>query len=178
MCWYAKPSASLEEVQPAVTTWLYPRQPKRMETSLEIVPIVPLGMQKRLTCLTCPECHSRYCSSENSCAPPPEPRITPISRCSASDILAGSSPASHSASVEAAKANGTTRDTCLRSRASTQANSSNSGLSPAILTGKQHGSKREIRFTPDLPDRMADVNASFPMPFGLTTPMPVMTTRG
>src|SRR2546422_8428956 len=32
-------SASVEEVQPAVTTWLYPRNPKRMLISLGIVPI-------------------------------------------------------------------------------------------------------------------------------------------
>src|SRR5205085_8688142 len=126
MCCSAYPIASLEDVQLVVTTWLYPRKPKRMEISLEIVPIVPLGMQNRLTCLTCPECHNRYCSSENSCAPPPEPRITPICRCSSSDMVAGSRPESCSASVEAASASGTTREMCLRSFASTHASSSRS----------------------------------------------------
>ena len=38
-------------------------------------------------------------------------------------------------------------------------------------------SKREISFTPLLPSRMARQNAVFPMPFGLTTPMPVITAR-
>ena len=140
--------------------------------------MVPLGMQKMLTCLTCPLCHNRYCSSENSCAPPPVPRITPISRLSSIDIDAGSSPASRMASVEAAIASGTTRDTCLRSRTSTHASSSKSGISPAICTGKHEASNREMRFTPDLPSRMARQNASFPIPFGLTTPIPVITTRG
>src|SRR5579862_1211606 len=170
--------ASVEEVHPAVTTWLYPRNPKRMEISLESVPMVPLGIQKMLTCFTCPECHRRYCSSENSCAPPPVPSITPISRFSSIDIPEGSIPASWSASLEAAIAKGTTRETCLRSRASTHASSSNSGISPAMLTGRWEGSKREIRFTPDFPASTARQNASFPKPLGLTTPNPVMTTRG
>ena len=82
------------------------------------------------------------------------------------------------ASVEAAIARGTTRETCLRSRASTQASSSNSGISPAMCTGRLEGSKREMRFTPDLPARIARQKASLPMPLGLTTPIPVMTTRG
>ncbi len=140
--------------------------------------MVPLGIQKMLTCFTCPLCQSRYCSSENSCAPPPVPRITPISRFSSIDIAAGSRPASLIASVDAATASGTTRETCLRSRASTQASSSNSGISPAICTGRDEGSKREMRFTPDFPARRARQKASLPMPLGLTTPSPVMTTRG
>src|SRR5438105_6525266 len=178
MCCSAYPIASLEDVQLVVTTWLYPRNPKRIETSLEIVPIVPLGMQNKLTCFTCPECQSRYCSSENSWAPPPEPRITPIWRCSSNDIAAGSRPASFKASVDAAIASGTTRDTCLRSRGSTHPDSSNSGISPAMCTGRSVGSKREIRLTPDLPTSRERQKASLPMPLGLTTPKPVMTTRG
>src|SRR6478609_9273210 len=149
-----------------------------MLISLGRVPMVPLGMQKMLTCLTCPLCQSRYCSSENSWAPPPVPRITPISRFCSMDMAAGSSPASLIASVDAATASGTTRETCLRSRASTQASSSNSGISPAICTGRDEGSKREMRFTPDFPARRARQKASLPMPLGLTTPSPVMTTRG
>ena len=43
------------------------------------------------------------------------------------------------ASVDAAIASGTTRETCLRSCASTQASSSNSGISPAICTGRSEG---------------------------------------
>src|SRR5580704_11093517 len=82
------------------------------------------------------------------------------------------------ASLDAATAKGTTRETCLRSRASTQASSSNSGISPAICTGKSEGSKREMRFTPDFPARIARQKASLPMPLGLTTPIPVITTRG
>src|SRR5215831_485901 len=35
-----------------------------------------------------------------------------------------------------------------------------------------------MRFTPDLPASTARQKASLPRPFGLTTPMPVMTTRG
>ena len=46
---------------------------------------------------------------------------------------------------------GTTRDTCLRSRASTQASSSNSGISPAMCTGKarriEPGDAFDARFT-------------------------------
>src|SRR5271165_5224053 len=178
MCWKPYPMASVEEVHPAVTTWLYPRKPKRILISLGMVPMVPLGIQKTLTCFTCPECHRRYCSSENSWAPPPVPRITPISRFSSIDIAEGSRPASVMASVEAAMASGTTRETCLRSRASTQASSSNSGISPAMCTGREDGSKREIRFTPDFPARRARQKASLPIPLGLTTPSPVITTRG
>src|ERR1035437_10155151 len=87
-----------------VMTWLMPRRPKRMLTSLESVPMVPLGMQNRLTCLTLPVSHSRTCSSENSCAPPPEPSTTPISRCCSSESFVGSMPAAAKASVDAASA--------------------------------------------------------------------------
>ena len=86
-----------------------------MLISLESVPMVPLGMQNRLTFFTWPVSHSRTCSSENSCAPPPEPSTTPISRCCSSDSCETSKPASRSASVDAASASGTTRETCLRS---------------------------------------------------------------
>ena len=124
-----------------VMTWLMPRSPKRMLISLESVPIVPLGMQNRLTCFTLPVSHSRTCSSENSCAPPPEPSTTPISRCCASDSCEVSIPASRNASVEAASASGTTRETCLRSCASTHASSSKPCTSPAICTGRSLASK-------------------------------------
>ena len=86
-------------------------------------------------------------------------------------------PASRSASVDAASASGTTRETCLRSCASTQASSSKSCTSPAICTGRSLGSKLLTRFTPLVPARMARQKASLPMPLGLTTPIPVMTTR-
>ena len=46
--------ASVDEVHPLVTTWLRPRKPKRMLTSLDMVPMVPLGMVKMLTCLIFP----------------------------------------------------------------------------------------------------------------------------
>src|SRR4029077_6015689 len=35
-----------------------------------------------------------------------------------------------------------------------------------------------MRFTPDFPARRARQKAFLPMPLGLTTPSPVMTTRG
>src|SRR5207248_11458437 len=54
ICLSAYPSASVDEVQPVVKTWLYPRKPKRMLTSLESVPIVPLGMLNKLACFTVP----------------------------------------------------------------------------------------------------------------------------
>ena len=56
---------------------------------------------------------------------------------------------------------GTTRETCLRSRASTHASSSNSGISPAMCTGRSEGSKREMRFTPDLPARTGAAECFF-----------------
>jgi hypothetical protein len=46
--------ASVDEVQPLVTTWLSPRKPKRMLTSLDMVPMVPLGMLKMLICFSLP----------------------------------------------------------------------------------------------------------------------------
>src|SRR6266404_1937927 len=46
-----------------------------------------------------------------------------------------------------------------------------------MCTGRNAGSNRVILFTPDVPARMARQKASLPMPLGLTTPMPVMTTR-
>src|SRR6185312_14622520 len=45
------------------------------------------------------------------------------------------------------------------------------------FTGRSLVSKLEISFTPLLPSRMARQNAVFPMPLGLTTPMPVITAR-
>src|SRR5579884_354755 len=89
----------------------------------------------------------------------------------------GSSPESLIASLDAAIAKGTARETCFRSRASIQASSSKSVISPAICTGKLLVSKREMRLTPLLPARIARQNASLPIPFGLTTPIPVMTAR-
>src|SRR5437867_931973 len=90
---------------------------------------------------------------------------------------AESIPASRKASVAAARANGNTRDTCLRSRFSTQASSSKSRTSPAICTEISDGSKREIRRTPLRPCKTPSVKAAFPTPLGLTVPMPVITTR-
>ena len=43
--------ASVEDVQPVDTMWLSPRNPKRMETSLASVPMVPVGMVYTLHCL-------------------------------------------------------------------------------------------------------------------------------
>ena len=43
--------ASVEDVQPVETMWLRPRNPKRMETSLASVPMVPVGMVYTLHCL-------------------------------------------------------------------------------------------------------------------------------
>src|SRR5579864_3634133 len=149
-----------------------------MLISLENVPSVPLGIQNRLTRFSFPLCHNRYCSSENSCAPAPVPTTTPIWRFSSIDMLCGSRPESASASVDAATHSGTTRPTCLRSCGVIQANSLKSCTSPAICTGWALASKRVIRFTPLFPSRMARQNAGRPMPLGLTTPMPVMTTCG
>src|SRR5215467_8669859 len=118
-----------------------------------------------------------YCASEKSCAPPPVPSTTPISRFCARDIPAGSRPASCSASAEAATARGTERETCLRSRASIQSSSLKSWISPAIFTGRSEVLKRVMSLTPLLPSSTARQNAVFPSPFGLTTPMPVITAR-
>ena len=46
--------ASVEEVQPVETMWLSPRNPKRMETSLASVPMVPVGIVYTLHCLIRP----------------------------------------------------------------------------------------------------------------------------
>ena len=46
--------ASVEDVQPVETMWLSPRNPKRMETSLASVPMVPVGMVYTLHCLIRP----------------------------------------------------------------------------------------------------------------------------
>ena len=42
-CRNAYPMASVDDVQPLVTTCENPRKPKRMLSSLDIVPMVPLG---------------------------------------------------------------------------------------------------------------------------------------
>src|SRR5258705_1083164 len=46
-----------------------------------------------------------------------------------------------------------------------------------MCTGRNDGSNRVIFFTPDVAARMARQEVSLPMPLGLTTPRPVMTTR-
>src|SRR5581483_37153 len=74
-------------------------------------------------------------------------------------------------------ASGRIRETCLRSFFSTHASSSNPETSPAIWTSIGEASKREIFFTPLRPSSAAVVNSSTPIPFGLTTPIPVMTVR-
>ncbi len=82
------------------------------------------------------------------------------------------------ASCDAATANGTTRETCLRSRT----------VHPCKfvefrdLAGDLDGQIRRVK-TGDALDsgfarRMARQKASLPIPFGLTTPIPVITTRG
>src|SRR5216683_6767922 len=86
-------------------------------------------------------------------------------------------PAVSSASLEAHSAKGNTRETCLRSFFSTHASSSKSLTSPAIWTSIAEESKREIRRTPLRPSRLASANAGVPTPFGLTTPIPVITQR-
>ena len=45
------------------------------------------------------------------------------------------------------------------------------------LYGELQGSKRVMRRTPLTPLRLAAQNASLPIPFGLTAPIPVITTR-
>src|SRR5258708_7284832 len=72
---------------------------------------------------------------------------------------------------------GTTRERCLRSRASTHCNSSKSWTSPAIFTSTSDVSKRVMVFTPLLPASTARQNAAFPIPLGLTIPIPVITAR-
>ena len=103
--------------------------------------------------------------------------ITPKRRFSSRGREAASIPAVCKASVAAASASGNTRDTCLRSRFSTHASSSKSGTSPAICTGISEGSKRVMRRIPLFPFKIASENAAFPTPFGLTVPIPVITTR-
>ncbi len=55
--------------------------------------------------------------------------------------------------------------------------SNSSGTSPATCTTKPDGSKRVMRRTPLTPFRVASQKHSRPIPFGLTAPIPVITTR-
>ena len=103
--------------------------------------------------------------------------ITPNRRRSSMGREDESTPALASASLPAHKASGSTRETCLRSFFSTHASSSKSETSPAICTSICEESKREIRFTPLRPSSTACPKASAPVPFGLTTPIPVITQR-
>src|SRR5947209_9594546 len=103
--------------------------------------------------------------------------ITPKRRFWARGREAASMPATPNASVAAAIASGSTRETCLRSRRSTHASSSKSATSPAICTEISDASKREMRRTPLRPSSTACEKDGLPTPLGLTTPMPVITTR-
>ena len=53
ICRTEYPKPSVEDVQPVVTTWLGPRNPKRTLSSLDRVPITPVGTQNKLICLYC-----------------------------------------------------------------------------------------------------------------------------
>ena len=53
ICRIEYPKPSVDEVQPVVTTWLGPRNPKRTLSSLDSDPMTPVGTQKRLICLYC-----------------------------------------------------------------------------------------------------------------------------
>src|SRR5271155_5278908 len=103
--------------------------------------------------------------------------MTLIFRSSSRFIRSGSRPASASASFTAAIASGVTRETCWRSLALTYCDSSKPEISPATRTTKADASKCEIVFTPLIPALVASQKASRPIPFGLTAPMPVTTTR-
>src|SRR5438132_6147422 len=177
ICRIAYPNASVEDVHPVVTTWLGPRNPNRTLSSLESVPITPVGTQNKLMLLYCRWKKSRYCSSVNSCDPPPDPMITPKRRFWARGREAASMPATPNASVAAAIASGSTRETCLRSRRSTHASSSKSATTPAICTEISDASNREMRRTPLRPSSTACEKDELPTPLGLTAPMPVITTR-
>src|SRR5208283_2029186 len=52
-----------------------------------------------------------------------------------------------------------------------------SSMNPAIFVSQSDKSICSTRLTPDLPPRMAARNSSLPTPFGLRTPMPVITDR-
>src|SRR5260221_587759 len=63
------------------------------------------------------------------------------------------------AAATEANANGSTRETCLRSCLLTHASSSNPRTSPAICTGISEGSNRVIFPTPLLPFRIASAKS-------------------
>src|SRR6266404_6638329 len=140
-----------------------------------MLPITAVGTQNKLILLNCPWKYSRYCSSVNSCDPPPVPIITPKRRRSSTGREVR--PALSSASLAAHRANGRIRETCLRSFFSTQASSSKPETSPAIWTSMAEESNREIRRTPLRPSSTACEKAGVPVPLGLTTPIPVITQR-
>src|SRR5258708_38876921 len=102
--------ASVDEVHPVVMTWLAPFSPKRTFKSLESDPITPVGTQNKLILLYCWWKKSRYCSSVNSCEPPPLPMIIPKRWRSESGREAGATPAVAQASVAPQEAMGRTRE--------------------------------------------------------------------
>jgi len=97
----------------------------------------------------------------NSCAPPPVPRITPISRFSSCDMNCGFSPASAIASADAAIASGTeARNMFALARVDPGQFVEVLDFRPPTWTGKKDGSKRRDLFLrPTCPREMARQNS-------------------
>ena len=81
------------------------------------------------------------------------------------------------ASVEAAIAIGTARETWRRSLALMWSAGSKPFSSPAMVAGNPSGSNREMRPMPLLPSASPRANASRPFPLGDRHPSPVIATR-
>ena len=161
------------------TMWLMPRNPKRMETSLASVPMVPVGMVYTLHCLIM--------------AGVVEPVLL------FGEILAAAAGADdHADAAQFVARHRVDVEPGIRQRLGDAGSRQRDGarnVRPVLdlhvlllvelighLAGYLHlvsrtGSKRVIRRTPLTPFRVASQKRSRPIPFGLTAPIPVMTTR-
>src|SRR5476651_739071 len=139
------------------------------EARLTMIEGMKKGLTRRWPLLTA----VRWVSSNVERPPMPEPTMTP--QRSPSGLSMGK-PASCSASCAPASANWMKRSLRRASFLSMYSDGSKFFTSPAMRLGNSCASNRVMAPTPLLPASAACHTASTPMPRGVTSPRPVMTT--
>ena len=164
-------------VQPVESTCDGPRRRRAIDSSLERLPCVPAVMEKS-DAVAVGEERAVLLLDERQ-PPAAGAEATPMLRCAStsSGVDVEVAPA-RSASRDAASAIGTIRGTRRSSAGSMHRRGVEAEHLAAALVLQARGVDAVgAAETPLRPSRQARANASRPMPLGLTTPMPVMTTR-
>src|SRR5262245_8822364 len=184
----ASPIACAPVAQAVTTAWLGPRKPCRIDTWPEARLISALGM-KNGEILRGPSFSRMSALLPIASRPPmPEPISTPVRFLASSS--SGFQPLSLTASSAAAMANRmkssmrrssladiTLSGSKARGSPAPPPRPSTRGTTPAMRAGRSSTLKCSIRLTPDLPATSRSHVASAFAASGVTSPMPVMTTR-